>query len=73
MSGRADGEMSEQLQRARLLALDIQAKLYQLRTADALLDPRDERPDSQIHARMEALITELLAALRAAAETRERQ
>ncbi len=63
--------MSEQLQRARLLALDIQAKLYQLRTMDALLDPRDEQPDSQLHAQMEALVTELLAALRAAAESRE--
>ncbi len=63
--------MSEQLQRARLLALDIQAKLYQLRTADALLDPRDERPDSQIHARMEILVTELLAALRAGSKAGE--
>ncbi len=63
--------MSEHLMRARLLTLSLQAKLYQLRTMDALLDPRDEQPDSRIHAQMEALITELLAALRAAAERRE--
>ncbi len=60
-----------ELQRAQLLALDLQSKLYQLRAMEALVDPRDERPDSQVHAQMEALITELLAALRAAAETRE--
>ncbi len=71
MSGRADAKVREHMQRAQLLALDIQSKLYQLRTMDVLLDPRDERNDSQIHARMEALITELLAALRAAAERRE--
>ncbi len=63
--------MSEHLQRAQLLALDLQSKLYQLRTMDALLDPRDERLDSQLHATMETLLTELLAALRAAAERRE--
>ncbi len=63
--------MNEQLRRAQLLALDIQSKLYQLRTMDALLDPRDERLDSQVHARMETLITELLAALRAARKSGE--
>lgn len=63
--------MSEHLMRARLLTLSLQAKLYQLRTMEALLAPRDEQPDSRIHAQMETLVTELLAALRAAGETRE--
>ncbi len=63
--------MSEHMQRAQLLVLDIQSKLYQLRTMDALLDPRDECLDSQVHVRMETLVTELLQALRVTAETRE--
>lgn len=65
--------MTEQLQRAQLLALDIQSKLYQLRTADAVLDPRDERLSSQIHVRMEAQVSELLAALRSVSEERKEE